>query len=108
MVENKQTIAIAAFTEKFRGIQPPTRQVIHNLNTRFEETDSVADLPRSGRPRSSRSEENLQIVAQAFVHSPNKAIRRASRELEKFHEEANALCYIPYDSSHTDLTCYML
>jgi hypothetical protein len=73
---------ITAFTETFPGIQPPTRQVIHNFNTRFEETGSVADSPRSGRPRSARSEENLQTVAQAFVHSPNKSIRTASRELE--------------------------
>jgi hypothetical protein len=37
----------ATFTEKFPGIQPPTRQAIQNLNTRFQETDSVADLPRT-------------------------------------------------------------
>jgi hypothetical protein len=49
---------IAAFTEKFPGIQPPTGQAIHNLNTRLEETSSVADLPRNGRPRSARAEEN--------------------------------------------------
>jgi hypothetical protein len=67
MVENKKSQeVIAAFTEKFPDIQPPTRQAIHNLNTRLDETGCV-DLPRSGR---SRFEENLQSVAQALVHSP--------------------------------------
>jgi hypothetical protein len=79
MVENKKKSqkVNAAFTEKFPCIQPPTRQAIHNLNTRFEDTSSVADLSRSGRPRSARSEENLQTAEQAFIHSPNKCIRRA-------------------------------
>jgi hypothetical protein len=45
----KSQEVIAAFTETYPGIQPPTRQAIHNLNTRFEETGSVADLPTSGR-----------------------------------------------------------
>jgi hypothetical protein len=33
--EKKTQEVIAAFTEKFPGVQSPTRQVIHNLNTRF-------------------------------------------------------------------------
>jgi hypothetical protein len=82
------------------GIRPPTRQAFHNLNTRFEETSSAADLPRSGRPRSARSEENVQNIAHAFVHSPNKSIRRASRELEisrsSLHLMLHTLRFKPY------------
>jgi Mor family transcriptional regulator len=38
MVGNKKSQeVIAAFIEKFPGIQTPTRQAIHNLNTRFED-----------------------------------------------------------------------
>jgi transposase len=85
----------AAFTEKFLG-----RQAIYNRNTRFEETGSVADLPRSGRPRSARSKENLQTVVQAFVQSPSKSIRRASRELEisrsSLHLMLHTLQFKPY------------
>lgn len=45
----------------------------------FQETGSVKDLPRSGRPGvSQQTVENVQV---AFQRSPQKSIRRASREL---------------------------
>jgi hypothetical protein len=53
------------------------QQAIHNLKARSEETGSVADLPQTGRPRSARLEENLRTVVQAFLHSPNKSLKRA-------------------------------
>jgi hypothetical protein len=45
-------------------------------------TGSVADLPRSGRPKSVTSEENLQLVREAFIQPPKKSARRASKELQ--------------------------
>jgi hypothetical protein len=72
---------IAAFIDKFPGVLPPSRQVILNLNKRFEQTGTVADLTRNGRPRSVMSEENLQIVVQALIWSHSKSVRRTSREL---------------------------
>jgi transposase len=47
------------FVERFPNSVPPSRQVIHNLNKRFEQTGSVADLPRSGRPKSITTEKIL-------------------------------------------------
>jgi transposase len=55
------------FVERFPNSVPPSRQAIHNSNKRFEQTGSVADLPRSGRPKSVTTEENLNIVAH-FEH----------------------------------------
>jgi hypothetical protein len=40
----KSQEVIAAFTEKCACVCSPTRQAIHNLNVRFEETGRVADL----------------------------------------------------------------
>jgi hypothetical protein len=68
------------FLEHFPNSVPPSRQAIHNLNKRSEQIESVADLPRSGRPKSVTTEENLNIVAQSFVQSPTKSIRKASSE----------------------------
>jgi hypothetical protein len=41
---------VELFVERFPNSVPPSRQAIHNLNKRSEQTGSVADLPRSGRP----------------------------------------------------------
>jgi hypothetical protein len=48
--------------ERFPNSVPPSRQAIHNLNKRFERNGSVADLPRSGGPKSVTTEENLNIA----------------------------------------------
>jgi hypothetical protein len=68
------------FAEKFRDTPVPTRQAIYNLNQRFQRHGSVRDLPRSGRPRTSLTEENLTTLAQALVQSPKKSIKKTSSE----------------------------
>jgi hypothetical protein len=68
------------FVERFPNSVPPSGQAIHNLNKRSEQTGSVADLPRSGRPKSVTMEGNLNIVTQSFVQSPTKSTRKASSE----------------------------
>jgi hypothetical protein len=62
------------FAGKFHDTPVPTQQAINNLNQRFQSHGSVLDLPRSGRPRTSLTEENLTTVAQALVQSPKKSI----------------------------------
>jgi hypothetical protein len=66
--------------EKFCHTPVPSRQAIYNLNQQFQRHGSVQDLSRSGRPRSSLTEENLTTVAQALVQSPKKSIRKTSAE----------------------------
>jgi hypothetical protein len=51
------------FVGRFPNSVPPSRQAIHNLNKMFEQTGTVADIPRSGRPKSVTTEANLNIVA---------------------------------------------
>ena len=63
---------IELFAERFPNIAPPSRESIRKLNKRFEQTGMVAELPRSGRPKTVTTEENLNIVAQCFVQSPKK------------------------------------
>ena len=59
----------------------PSRHTIYAIHARFMETGSVGDQPRSGRPRSGRSEENVETVEAAFIQSQGKSIRRAALEL---------------------------
>ena len=59
----------------------PTRRTIYAIHAKFMETGSVNDQPRSGRPRSGRSEENQEVVETTFVQDQTKYIRRASLEL---------------------------
>jgi hypothetical protein len=49
-------------------------------NQRSQRHGSVYDLPRSGRPRTSLTEENLTTVAQALFQSPKKSIQKTSAE----------------------------
>ena len=46
------------------------------------ETGSVVDAQRSGRPRSRRSEENIQVLEEAYALSQGKSICRAAVQLE--------------------------
>jgi len=43
-------------------------------------TGSVTDARRSGRPSTSRSEENVALVRVMFTRSPLKSTRQAARE----------------------------
>ena len=52
-----------------------------NLVSKFEVTGSVLNAPKEGHPRTVCSPENKDIVAAAFLHSPKKSIRQASKEL---------------------------
>ncbi|CAF5207563.1 unnamed protein product, partial [Rotaria magnacalcarata] len=54
-----------AFRREFPGEKIPTRQAIYLLVKNFEETGSVEDASRSGRPTTVRTEENIQLVSQA-------------------------------------------
>jgi hypothetical protein len=59
----------------------PIRQAIYKLAKKFDGTGSVEDSPRSGRPTTVRTEENIQLVSKAFAQNPKLSQRRASLEL---------------------------
>ena len=80
---------------------PPTRLAIYQLRDKFNETGSIVDAPRSGRP-SVCTEENLTTVAEAYARSPKKSLRRGSAEigikrtsLHKILTKLNMKPYIP-------------
>ena len=48
---------------------------------RFRKQGSVCDLPKSGRPRKARSDENRQRVAESMAEDPSTSVRRRSSQI---------------------------
>ena len=61
--------------------KPPSRQAMAAIVQRFEDTGSVADLPRCGRPKSATSGEHKAALKEAIQRSPHKSTSRASLAL---------------------------
>ncbi|PSN38135.1 hypothetical protein C0J52_08229 [Blattella germanica] len=67
-----------AFLRQF-NCDPPNANNIHQWHNQLATTGCLCKGKSVGRPRV--SEENVQRVLDAFVRSPNKSVRKASREL---------------------------
>ena len=63
------------------GRTPLTSKNILSLVRKFDETGSLEDRPRSGRPRSISTDENKERVRSTFEENPATSTRRASLEL---------------------------
>ena len=76
--------SVTTVQQRFRALYgphyAPNLNTILNTHRKFMETGSVMDRPRSGRPQSGQSEENVAAVREAFDLSQGKSIRRASAE----------------------------
>ena len=48
---------------------------------RFRKQGSVCDLPKSGRPRTARSDENCQRVTESVAEDPSTSVRRRSSQI---------------------------
>ena len=53
-----------------------TKSTMKSINHRFDVTGSIGDLPRLGRPRNGRSDENIKLVANQIAETPTKSTRR--------------------------------
>lgn len=56
----------------------PSIPTIRSTYRRFTETGSVADLPRTGRPRTSTDEETVEMVEQHVLNNPEHSTRRGA------------------------------
>jgi len=70
----------SAWKKKF-GTDPPSLKTIAAINKKFNETGSVADLNRSGRPKSSRTPDKIARVEEAIKRDPTKSLRALSQDL---------------------------
>lgn len=92
----------AEFHACFPNRPIPTRNYIYKLHVKFQTLGNVADAPRSGRRRSARTEENQQLVAQAFIDQPTRSLRRTAplfdfsrRSLQRIAHELQFHAYRP-------------
>jgi hypothetical protein len=65
------------------GPPGPKVQTITRINKLFDETGSVSDPKKHGRPRTVRTEQNQMVVAEELASSPqkSKSQRRLSDKL---------------------------
>lgn len=68
-------------SEEFRIHEVQGRN-IKSLVDKFERTGSVNDAPRSGRPVTATSDDKGEQLETSLIDSPQKSVRRLSRELE--------------------------
>ena len=73
-------VAVQRWWRTVKGRNATIRQeTIKNCHSKLLTTGSVTDA-RSGRPSTSRSEENVALVRDMFTRSPRKSTRQAARE----------------------------
>lgn len=65
------------FGKKFK-ISPNT---VKNIVDKFYQFGSVHDRPRSGRPRTARSTENIAAVSESVSETPSTSVRHRAQEL---------------------------
>ncbi|CAK9817074.1 Transposable element Tc3 transposase [Anthophora quadrimaculata] len=59
----------------------PNQSSIQRLVKKFEETGCVVDKPKSGRPKTVRTNENIAAVCESVKNEPTTSISRRSQEL---------------------------
>lgn len=75
------TVAIRKIKAIFGRNSSISKNTVKSIVDKFYQTGSVHDLPRSGRPRSARSEENIAAVSASVADSPSTSIRHRGQEL---------------------------
>lgn len=69
------------YRRHFRVREAPSESMIRRLVQRFRQQGAVSDLPRIGRPRSGRTEANIERVRESVGEEPTTSTRRRSGQL---------------------------
>jgi Helix-turn-helix domain (DUF4817) len=82
-LRNNSSVILAQreFRRQFPGRPAPTAKTFRRLATRLEETGNTRDVARRGRPRTSRSQENIAAVTEDVEESPGTSTRRRATQL---------------------------
>ena len=60
----------------------PTKRTCQVLIAKFEKTNCVKDAPKCGAPKVVTNDENMDLVAAAYVQSPRKSQRKFAASQE--------------------------
>ena len=69
------------FSREFKQKSPSKHCIIATI-AKFRETGGTADKKRSGRPRSARNEDAVEVVSISVAENPNTSTRKRSSQLE--------------------------
>ena len=58
------------------------RSTVHHTGKRFKELGNLADRPRSGRPRSTRTPKLVKAVEARIKRNPQGSMRKMAREMD--------------------------
>jgi transposase len=101
----RNTNAVIREWRKQFDTPPPERQTILKTNRQFDQTGSVLDRPRSGRPATVVTQENANLVDEKLTNNPQLPGRRASAQLTisrtSYQRLIKELGYKPYIPSRT-------
>ena len=70
-----------SYRRHFNTRDSPSANTIKGIINRLREQDTVCDLPRSGRPRTVRVEENRNELPRSVEEDPSTSTRRRSSRL---------------------------
>lgn len=70
------------FNYTFPERDPISRSTVSRTIQRFEETGSIKDRPRSGRPQIATDEETSVDILQSFVEDPHTSVKSVASQLE--------------------------
>ena len=71
----------------------PSDNAIRSIVRRFEQQGAVTDLPRTGRPRNVRKDENRERLRESVEETATTLTRRRSTELgisQRFFKESSS------------------
>jgi len=60
--------------------EPISKNTVKRMIDRFNETSTVIDLPRSGRPATTTNEENQLNVALSVIEDPHSTVRKLHQQ----------------------------
>lgn len=89
-MEAKQNAVIALHLDKKTPIQivrslkhlKVNERFVYRVIKRYKETGSVDDRPRSGRPKSARTQETVEKVKEEIRQNPGRSAREMAKELD--------------------------
>uniref|UniRef100_A0A0K0ELC2 DUF4817 domain-containing protein n=1 Tax=Strongyloides stercoralis TaxID=6248 RepID=A0A0K0ELC2_STRER len=61
--------------------KPPNRSTVKNIVEKFNKYGNVADLPRSGRPKTARTDDNIERVRESVTNNKETSLKQRAKEL---------------------------
>jgi uncharacterized protein YdiU (UPF0061 family) len=85
-VFNSYTLLMRRFKTEFKVKRGPKHTTVKNIIEKFRKTGSIKNLVSSGRPRTARTQENIERVENMLKNNPAMSLRRISLAMNVLKE----------------------